>query len=369
MAYAAYKAMGFPTPVDDGTGRIDIQVLDLSPWHVTAGICYGGFNFDVGTIGAFDEAYATGEDVFAEVQYNLFVPQFWDDYWIYQQSQAWASNAALGFPATSQLGPFDMSLDCYPTNGVSNNCSTNDFENRGDSRWPFWEYLSERFGVTFISEVLRDAADRQRFDDRPADGPRRARHDARCRVQRIRHEDDGRRLDAPRRSTCATPPISGTPIMTGVATGDLPAQTFNVNHLATRYVEIDRGDGAADHPCFAATLTITVQIPAGVTSQPSFYWNGGGGSAVDLAVSGNTATTTVPWDTCMWASKGLSVAAQCDDRQGRDDVHRLGAPHGRQEHARQREGAARSVDTVRHRSSTSRRPTRRRRSRSSALSS
>src|SRR6266481_1958296 len=28
-AYAAYIALGFPVPVDDGTGKIDIQVLDL----------------------------------------------------------------------------------------------------------------------------------------------------------------------------------------------------------------------------------------------------------------------------------------------------------------------------------------------------
>src|SRR3954454_7094150 len=108
---------------------------------------------------------------------------------------------------------------------------------------------------------------------------------------------------APSRNV-ATPPISGSPIMTGVSTGDLPTKNFTVNHLATRYVEIDRGDGSADHPCYAATLTVTVKIPAGVTSQPAFYWNDGS-APVDLSIAGSTATTTVPWDTCMWTNKGF----------------------------------------------------------------
>ena len=90
----------------------------------------------------------------------------------------------------------------------------------------------------------------------------------------------------------ATLPISGQPILTGASTGDVPAQLFNVDHLATRYVEIDRGDGAADHACFAATLTITVQIPPGVTSKPSFFWNGGG-SPVDLSSTRSLSSPNV----------------------------------------------------------------------------
>jgi hypothetical protein len=317
-AYVAYQALGFPAPADNGSGRIDIQVLDLSTWNVSSVICDGAFNFDDSTIGAADEAYATGEDVFSEVEFNLFLPHYYNDLWLPQQAESWASWLALGFPAasTTDIGPFDVSLDCYPTGGVAQNCSTVDYENRGDSRWPFYEYLSERFGVTFITEVLRDA---ELADDSLtglqnaliAHGTTLAATFNGFATKLMTGAWTAPSLDV------ATLPISGEPIMTGIATGDLPAQTFNVNHLSTRYVEIDRGDGAADHPCFAATLTITVQIPAGVTSQPSFFWNGGS-SSVDLAVAGNTATTTVPWDTCLWTNKGiLSLPNATSDLDGR----------------------------------------------------
>ena len=102
----------------------------------------------------------------------------------------------------------------------------------------------------------------------------------------------------------ATIPVDATKIQTGSSTGAIPSATFGINHLATTFVEIDRGDGDGSHQCYAATLTLNVQIPAGVTSQPTFYWAGGGSQPVPLTVSGNTATATVPWDTCLWKSSG-----------------------------------------------------------------
>jgi hypothetical protein len=103
----------------------------------------------------------------------------------------------------------------------------------------------------------------------------------------------------------ASPPISGSVVHTGAAIGDTAPQYFGINHLATRYIEIDRGDGDASHACYAATLTVHVQIPAGVTSQPTFYWNGAGSAPVPLTVIGSSATATMPWDTCAWQNKGL----------------------------------------------------------------
>jgi hypothetical protein len=303
VAYAAYQAMGFPLPVDNGSGMIDIQVLDLTPWGLSSVICYGAFDFNSHDVGNPGESYAAGVDVFSEVEYNLFTPSFLDDLWLPQGAGSWASWRALNYPAssTTDLGPFDMSLDCYDENGASK-CSKVGFENLGASRWPFYEYLTERFGVLFVKELLQDA---ETADDSLA-GLQNALAAHGTNLTDIFNAYATKVMtggwDAPSLNV-ATLPISGAPIFTGATTGDVPAQLFNVNHLATRYVEIDRGDGAADHACFAATLTITVQIPPGVASKPAFYWNGGG-SAVDLAISGNTATTTVPWDTCMWVNKG-----------------------------------------------------------------
>ena len=304
VAYAAYAAMGFPPPVDNGSGMIDIQVLDLSQWHLSSVICYGAVDFHSGDVGQENESYSAGVDVFSEVEYNLFTPGFIDDYWLMQGAASWASWRALDYPAasTADLGPFDMALDCWDTSGTSK-CSRNGVENLGESRWPFYEYVAERFGVPFIKEMLQDSE----TANNAMTGLQNALAAHGTNLSDTFNAFATKMMvggwSAPSLNV-ATLPISGVPIMTGASTGDVPPQLFNVDHLATRYVEIDRGDGAADHACFAATLTITVQIPPGVSSKPSFYWNGGS-SPVDLSVSGNTATTTVPWDTCQWVNKGF----------------------------------------------------------------
>jgi hypothetical protein len=96
-------------------------------------------------------------------------------------------------------------------------------------------------------------------------------------------------------------PLAQT-IPTGITTANLGSNTFSVDHLSTKYVAFSRGDGFGDHPCYAATLTITVTTPAGVDARPDFFWNQAGSTPVALSVSGTTATATLPWDTCFWAS-------------------------------------------------------------------
>jgi hypothetical protein len=87
---------------------------------------------------------------------------------------------------------------------------------------------------------------------------------------------------------------------------------MTVDHLSTRYVKFTRGDGAADHACFAATLTITVALPAGVASRPFFFWNQKGSQPVPLALAGTTATASVPWDTCSWPGNAGYLALPND---------------------------------------------------------
>jgi hypothetical protein len=47
---------------------------------------------------------------------------------------------------------------------------------------------------------------------------------------------------------------------------------------------------------------LTVGIPAGTLSKPVFWWNSAGNQPVPLTVSGNTATASIPWDTCTYAA-------------------------------------------------------------------
>jgi hypothetical protein len=70
-----------------------------------------------------------------------------------------------------------------------------------------------------------------------------------------------------------------------------------VNHLAARYVKFSR-DLSNNGPCYQATLSVTVALPAGTPSKPSFYETSKTTPAGFLAISGGTASVTVPWSTC-----------------------------------------------------------------------
>jgi hypothetical protein len=259
-------------------------------------------------------AYSVGWDVFAEIGMGLIpaVPSN-TGYWLLQSAASWASWKALGYPAASgdNLGPFEMALDCWdPSNPQTQGCAKDGYINLGGSRWSFYEYLDERFGKTFMLEVFADAeAAAVALLPTPAMNGLQTALIAHGTSVSIEYAAFATKLMAggwtATSLNVAIPPISGAAVHAGAATGDTAPQTFGIDHLATRYIEIDRGDGDASHACFAAKLTIHVTIPVGVTSQPTFYWNGTGSTPVPLTVIGTSATATVPWDTCAWQNKGF----------------------------------------------------------------
>jgi hypothetical protein len=105
-----------------------------------------------------------------------------------------------------------------------------------------------------------------------------------------------------------------------MVTGALPVQKIAVNHLATRYLRLKRGS-TAPSLCHAATLTLTVTIPAGVGSKPAFYSPSVSTSAVPLAINDSTATLSVPWDTCFGGYDGyLSLPNPTRAADARDFV-------------------------------------------------
>jgi hypothetical protein len=105
-----------------------------------------------------------------------------------------------------------------------------------------------------------------------------------------------------------TPARYGGAIATGAKTASLTTTKVPVNHLSTRILEFDRGDGDDSHACFAATLSLTVTIPAGTLSKPVFWWNGGASAPLPLSVNGNTAVAAIPWDTCKWPANAGYLA-------------------------------------------------------------
>ena len=98
-------------------------------------------------------------------------------------------------------------------------------------------------------------------------------------------------------------PLTFRTVATGAITAALPVQQVPVNHLATRYLKLVRGNGMVD-TCYAATLKLTVAMPAGLGSRPSLFWKALGTTPVQLAVNGNTASIAVPWDTCSGGQDG-----------------------------------------------------------------
>lgn len=300
QAYAAYAALGFPAPVDDGSGKIEISVVAPptgQTWSYNP--CHGSAQVNYSAIGTASEALVMGTLTFEASEMRTWDPSNSTDLWLFEGAGAWAWYQSLGFPQSSvnDLGPGEVSLDCYNAGAIA--CSKVEFENLGLTRWPFYQYLAERFGTSFITTVLHYGAS--------ANSAVRGLQDGLSTFKKtlpdVFNDFAVRQMTGGWGVTSldnAVPTVTGSPLLTGAVTADLGNRVVSVDHLAARYVEFDRGDGSAGHPCFAASLTINVALPAGISSRPYFFWNVAGSSPVALSVSGNTATTTVPWDTCLW---------------------------------------------------------------------
>ena len=301
-SYSALTALGFPPPVTGTSGKVDVSIVvppGSATWHSMT--CHGSGLVNVTELGAQDEAYVMGFLVFELMQANTWEPDP-GNAWALQGAAAWASFKTLGYPGagTSDLGPPDISLDCYDATG-GQKCSKVAFENDGESRWPFYEFLAQRFGPSFITRVMHYGASANSAlqglqDALSTENQTLANVFTDFTVHQMTGGWGIASLDN------VVPTVTGAPLFTGAVTADLGGRVVSVDHLAARYVEFDRGDGSAGHPCFAAALTINVALPLGLSVRPYFFWNVKGSSPVALSLNGNSATTTVPWDTCLWPS-------------------------------------------------------------------
>jgi hypothetical protein len=322
QAYTTLTGLGFGAPVDDAVttpGLIDYYVVDLSQDNVPFALgpdaagapVSGSVDFGKSEIDTTQESWEAAASLFGIAEFR-----YWNDInngedWAFWGPAQWFGFKVVGYPGTSvnDLGPVGGSLDCddpYNPLAQQQRCSSVPFEEQGQSHWTFWELLAQRFGPTFVSGFFTQqntsassalaalqaalTAKGTSLDD--------AFHD-----WSVRTMTGGWKIPA---LDAATPPLAAT-ISTGATTSSLGSQTFSVDHLATRYIAFTRGDNAGDHPCFQATLTITVGYPSTITARPVFYWNGPGSAGVELTPTSSTsATATVPWDTCLWANnKGL----------------------------------------------------------------
>lgn len=303
-AYSSFVGeLGFPAPAVGSSGKTEFYIADLSTWKLGVYFCYGTADLDAKAVVGGAGDYEVASTVFDEVEYG--VAPGGAQTWLMNGFAGWAAWHSLDYPSDSiaDIGPFDASLDCDSAVDMAN-CSKIGFENLGESRWPFYEYLVERFGNTFAQDVFTAVQADLGFglaglsDAIAAKGSTLSTEYGNYAAKLLTGGWTATPLNA------ASIPVSGSPIQTGASSGAIPTTSYGVNHLATKFVEIDRGDGDGSHACYEATLSLKVQIPAGVTTQPTFYWAAGGSAPVPLAISGSSATATVPWDTCKWSSKG-----------------------------------------------------------------
>jgi len=346
-ALASILADGYPRPLSDGAlggdGRIDIYIEDFSSlvtafntptgftkWDVDGSTSSGYIelagNLQAGPSTAFTQ-HVIAHQLFNLVQLAMWLPAQLSDYWLLTASAEWMGYRVDGYPAPSNLGPADMSLDCRdpfggniggPIDRVpgSNLCDLfSDYRGNGDSRWPFFEYLNEKYGAGFVKDIFAQGLAGAPTAAAAVDAALKARGTD------LASAYNAWALDAvtsgwtvPSLQT-VRPTAYGPTVYTGASTTDklfagsmptimVPTLKVSVNHLSTRYIKFVRGPqlgGTTSTACWKATLTLTVSIPAGTSSQPVFYWDGSGTSAATpLAINGSTATASIPWDTCTW---------------------------------------------------------------------
>jgi len=316
-AYSMYTTeLGYAAPPSDGDAWIDVYVTDLGlPGPLGLTFADTGANQTSAYILVDDEVtelpYLAAHELFHVFQFGIWAPT---SPWMLEGTAEWNGFRFMGFPAAlpdgaddtfplvDTLGAPDMSINCSGTA-----CGLTDYEIGGYSRWHFYEYLSERYGPGIVKDIFLKA---KALNDATLTGTD---------FLNATLADKGATLaDVFTDWTVANmtgnytipslkgvqPPVhSSTP--TGNATGALPTQQVAVNHLAARYLAFMRGTGQSDGPCYEATLSLTVSWPTGLGARPYFLWPSAVNTPIPLAVSGTTASLSIPWNTCATATQGL----------------------------------------------------------------
>jgi hypothetical protein len=296
---------GYPAPLDDGDGKVDIWVRNLNPASTgtVAFVSPDGASAPTTSWMAVDPTAVTSQHAVAHellhvLQVGTWIPA---DGWLLEGTAEWGGFAVDGYAdTTGSIGAPDMSLDCD-----SDSCGDDAYETGGYSRWPFFQHLTERYGNTFVRDVFAKGASLADTAKTGAQLLDATLGDKGTTLSEAFNDYTlanvaGAFVPAPLKGV--QPAVHST-TLTGTATAALPVQRVAINHLAGRYLRFQRGAGVSSQ-CFAATLSLTVALPAGSASKPAFFSSSLGATAQRLTVSGGTASITVPWDTCSGSVDG-----------------------------------------------------------------
>ncbi|TML98314.1 MAG: hypothetical protein E6G03_00485 [Actinobacteria bacterium] len=299
-----HSVMGYPTPVDDGDGKVDVSVDDFTNVCIPYGTIppatpvpydrWDGIIAPTATPGADDiHLNATTGLTYPIVAHELFhlmedaiAPG--TDQWLQEGTAEWAAVRANLAAGGDEANP-DRTVDC-----VGAECGDTDFDKNGYPGWMLFEYLAERYGDAEVRAVWDQAA----LSAPGTPGTTILGAVLPVSLGNFFNDYTTARLTG----NFTSPVLAGvlpTPYGTmdvSETTGALPTGVVAVNHLAVRYVTLSHG--TSNGPCYEASLTINVTIPAGVQSTPTYYSNTKGASAQALTASGSSASITVPWNTC-----------------------------------------------------------------------
>jgi hypothetical protein len=322
-AYAALIAMGYTSPPPDLDGKVDIYIATPAPpAEESTTVVEAPFTApSTGYIElespsqlqtlADSEGISLATEVQRVVATNLFylmafrtwVPVNQADDWLLNGAAEWAGLEDIGFPSIGQvidLGSPDIALNCRDNLPDHQMCDPDPFVEEGFARWAFFKQLANQYGMTFILDAFANANLGQDATTALSNAL-----SAKGSSLTSQFTDYSKNLLNGNFGVAALanvrPPVQAS-VLGGIASAALPTVKVPVNHLSARYVTFQRGDGDATHACYAATLSINVSMPSGTSAQPYFYWDSTGSTPQALTISGDTASITVPWDTCDWGT-------------------------------------------------------------------
>jgi hypothetical protein len=337
-AYSRFLSWGLAPPIDDGDGHIDIYLEDLPGGNSfpsleayaqadnagptpSSGMFFMTspevmdplFTSITGLDLAQEEQKTIGNELFVLFEFGTWVPTNPGDYWLLDGAAQWAAFQQAGYPGGSVmtgLASPDISIDCRdnlsplppPAPGLPfRMCDPDRWTELGYTRWAFFQLLANKYGNSFIFKALANGAAGQ--DATTALANAIASKGSSLASVYNEYATDLMTGGFGVASLSAIRPTPYASVAAGTITKTAAPIEVPVNHLSTRYVAFQRGDGDGSQTCYAATLSISVSMPPGTSAQPYFYWDAAGSTPQALSVSGNTASiTNVPWDTCDWGT-------------------------------------------------------------------
>jgi hypothetical protein len=317
-AYTAETADGYAAPLSDfGVGpggadnRIDIYVQGVNEAdanNIAAGPT-SGYLLIGGPIGA-SSYHVIANELFHLILYGIYDSQNIGDGWLYEAASEWMAyrTDAYGPSQPIRVGHNDFPLDCRDPVQSWILCARDSYYADGYSRWTFFQFLADKYGNAFAKDVFMQLA---------ANGPGTSLASLAAAlapkgptVPDIYNAWAAAELTGGYsvKALQGLKPTVYASVQTGIDNNDTTVTRVPLNHLATRFLQFIRGDNDASHICYNATLNVSVALPTGTEqSRPAFYWDGGG-SPVQLTVSGSTASANIPWDTCTYASNSGYLA-------------------------------------------------------------